>query len=50
MYADETGDLDMSGSAGSSTYFGFGTAVFTRNHGQELWEGLQLRCRLEQRG
>ncbi|RBM18667.1 hypothetical protein DI005_18415 [Prauserella sp. PE36] len=50
MYADETGDLDMSGSTGSSTYFGFGTAVFTRDHGQELWEGLQLRCHLEQRG
>lgn len=50
MYADETGDLDMSGSSGSSTYFGFGTAVFDRDHGSELWEGLQLRCQLEARG
>lgn len=50
MYADETGDLDMSGSPGSSTYFGFGTAVFTDNHGDRLWEGLQLRCQLEAKG
>lgn len=50
MYADETGDLDMKGSPGSSAYFGFGTAVFTHNHGTELLEGLQLRCQLEERG
>lgn len=50
LYADETGDLDMAGSPGSSTYFGFGTAVFRRDHGEELWEGLQLRCSLEERG
>lgn len=50
MYADETGNLDMSGSRGASTYFGFGTAVFNRDHGKELWEGLRLRCHLEQRG
>jgi len=50
MYADETGDLDLSGSDKSSTYFGFGTAVFPDAHGQQLWEGLQLRCRLEKAG
>lgn len=50
MYADETGDLDMSGSDKSSTYFGFGTAVLPDAHGQQLWEGLQLRCRLEKAG
>lgn len=50
MYADETGDLDMAGSPGSSTYFGFGTAAFPDGHGQQLWEGLQLRCRLEKAG
>jgi hypothetical protein len=50
MYADETGDLDMSGSPGASTYFGFGTAVFDHEHGAELWQGLRLRCRLERRG
>lgn len=50
MYADETGDLDMSGSAGSSAYFGFGTAVFPDDHGHQLWQGLQLRCRLERAG
>src|SRR5699024_11924172 len=42
--------LYLSGSAGSSTYFGFGTAVFAHDHGNELWEGLGLRCRLEQNG
>jgi hypothetical protein len=50
MYADETGDLDMTGSAGASRYFGFGTAVFSDGHGHQLWEGLQLRCALEARG
>ncbi len=50
MYADETGDLDMPGSAGASRYFGFGTAVFTGDHGHELWQGLRLRCALEGQG
>jgi hypothetical protein len=50
MYADETGDLDMSGSDKASTYFGFGTAVFPDGHGHRLWEGLQLRCQLEAKG
>ncbi|MFF0729269.1 DUF3800 domain-containing protein [Streptomyces sp. NPDC004134] len=50
MYADETGDLDMTGSKGASAYFGFGTAVFEGDHGHALWEGLQLRCQLERRG
>ncbi|MGH3493248.1 MAG: DUF3800 domain-containing protein [Sciscionella sp.] len=50
VYADETGDLDLSGSPKSSTYFGFGTAVFTREHGTELWDGIRLRCHLERRG
>ncbi len=50
IYADETGDLDTSGSAGTSTYFGFGTSVFVGDHGHALWQGLQLRCALEQRG
>ncbi|MFF4653149.1 DUF3800 domain-containing protein [Streptomyces sp. NPDC001380] len=50
MYADETGDMDMSGSQGASRYFGFGTAVFEGDHGHSLWEGLQLRCQLERRG
>jgi Protein of unknown function (DUF3800) len=50
MYADETGDLDMTGSAGSSDYFGFGTAMFKGAHGAQIWDGLDLRCRLEARG
>lgn len=50
MYADETGDLDMTGSVGTSRYFGFGTAVFNGDHGRELWQGLQLRAELERNG
>lgn len=50
LYADETGDLDMSGSPGTSTYFGFGTATFADGHGAEVWEGMRLRCHLESRG
>lgn len=50
MYADETGDLDMSGSPGASTYFGFGTATFVGQHGAEIWDGFELRARLTQRG
>lgn len=50
MYADETGDLDWSGSPKASSYFGFGTAVFVGAHGKEMWEGMQLRCSLERRG
>lgn len=50
VYADETGDLDMTGAFGASRYFGFGTAVFADGHGQQLWEGLKLRCHLESRG
>lgn len=50
IYADETGDLDMSGRVGTSSYFGFGTAILPDGHGDVLWEGLRLRCHLEQRG
>ena len=50
LYADESGDLDLAGSPGSSAYFGFGTATFEGKHGTELWEGLRLRCELEGRG
>lgn len=50
MYADETGDLDMAGKPGTSTYFGFGTAVFPDEHGRQLWEGMRLRCHLERSG
>lgn len=40
----------MSGKPGTSTYFGFGTAILPDGHGQELWEGLRLRCHLEGSG
>jgi len=49
MYADETGNLDYSpsGKAGATDYFGFGTAVFSQDHGEHLFGGLQLRAKLE---
>ncbi|WP_211658230.1 DUF3800 domain-containing protein [Phytoactinopolyspora halophila] len=53
MYADETGNLDYEGGSdkqGASTYFGFGTAVFHGEHGEELWQGQQLRADLAHHG
>jgi hypothetical protein len=49
IYADETGNLDYSpaGISRASSYFGFGTAIFTGHHGEELWRGLALRSRVE---
>ncbi|MBF4628882.1 DUF3800 domain-containing protein [Curtobacterium flaccumfaciens] len=47
VYADETGNLDYDVSkGGASEYFGFGTAVFTDEHPEALWGGLDLRARL----
>lgn len=52
LYADETGNLDYDGAGkdGASAYFGFGTAVFDHDHGDEMWDGLRLRASLEERG
>lgn len=50
LYADETGDLDLASSPGTSTFFGFGTAAFVGDYGDRLWEGFHLRCELEGRG
>lgn len=52
LYADETGNLDYAGDGkqGASPYFGFGTAVFDREHGSELWSGLRLRAGVESKG
>lgn len=50
MYVDETGDLGVPGIPGVSRYFGFGTAVFRGDHGEQIWQGLRLRCDLERRG
>lgn len=49
VYADETGNLDyeIDGKVGATPYFGFGTAMFRGAHGNALWEGLQLRAKLE---
>jgi len=48
LYADETGNLDynVNGNSGASTYFGVGTALFDRDHGDALWNGLRLRAEL----
>lgn len=52
LYADETGNLDYAGQGknGASTYFGFGTAVFTGNHGDALFGGMNLRAQLSADG
>lgn len=52
MYADETGNLDYApaGKSGATEYFGFGTAVFRDDHGSYLFEGLELRAKLEAKG
>lgn len=47
IYADETGDLGYDSKA---PYFGIGTATFVGNHASSLWEGFELRTRLEARG
>ena len=48
LYADESGNLDYTATVGSggSLYFGFGSAVFDRDHGSELWGGMRLRAEL----
>ena len=55
MYADETGNLDYSGTpdqrgGGASTYFGFGTAVFNAGHGEQMLEAFKLRAHFEGEG
>jgi len=52
LYADETGNLDYNAptSPTESGYFGFGTALFTDEHGDALWKGHALRTRLAERG
>ena len=50
MYVDETGDLDLTGNANSSRYFGIGSATLTGEHGAALWSGKQLRFQQEEAG
>lgn len=47
MYADETGDLGYDSDA---PYFGVGSATYRGDHASALWEGLELRTRLEAKG
>jgi hypothetical protein len=48
LYADESGNLDYNATqaSGGSLFFGFGSAVFDRDHGSELWRGMRLRAEL----
>lgn len=46
LYADEAGNLDYNVGAGASAFFGFGTAVFDRDHNGEIWRGMRLRAQL----
>lgn len=51
LYADETGNLDYNVAGnGATQHFGFGTAVFDRDHGAELWSGMRLRAELSRHG
>jgi hypothetical protein len=47
VYADETGDL---GYDDGSDYFGIGTATFSGDHRDSIWQGFELRTSLEARG
>lgn len=47
MYADETGDLGFDSDA---AHFGMGTATYTGDHRDAIWEGFQLRTELEASG
>lgn len=52
LYLDETGnlDLDFQTKKGATSLFGISSALFRGNHGDELWEGAQLRFELESEG
>lgn len=52
LYADETGNLDYDGAnkRGATAYFGFGTAVFTGDHGHQLMQGVRLRAEVTAAG
>lgn len=49
LYVDETGNLDYNNTS-ESGFFGFGTAAFPDEHGDELWAGLKLRAALSAKG
>lgn len=48
VYLDETGVPDFNDASGP--IFGIGTATYVGHHGQQLFEGLDLRTRLESKG
>lgn len=43
MYADETGNLDYDVYRGGSKYFGIGTATWTGDPAEHLWQGERMR-------
>jgi hypothetical protein len=49
LYLDETGTLDFEERPGEA-FFGVGTAHFAGAHGDEIWQGHELRCELESTG
>jgi len=43
MYADETGNLDYNQASGGSKYFGIGTATWTGDPADHLWQAERMR-------
>lgn len=51
IYADETGNLDYNNTgSGATPYFGFGTVMYTAQHGEAMVTGLEFRARMEANG
>lgn len=52
IYADETGNLDYKAAEKpqGKDYFGFGTATYTGEHGDDMFAGMKLRADLERKG
>ncbi|MDP9800359.1 hypothetical protein J2S49_000435 [Arcanobacterium wilhelmae] len=51
IYLDETGTPDYSHSGGNELpYFGFGSVIYSGEHGSAIWDAHVLRASLEDRG
>lgn len=48
IYLDETGSCDYSQASGPR--FAVGSATYTGDHRDAVWDGLQMRCEMERRG